>query len=223
VLRTCGCWQLLAGVFHKHEAVWQYKSSTSLASIKCRSNVIWHAYSIYNPINLLCLPEWLAVCMWRHVTDVQVLVICRSLRKQSSCTCCDCLKSDISDNPEPTRWDSGRMLPWKLWAPSVQYDQNDWQRGNFVRYTMPSKCYFPVADLRKIWKQYASKCGYQSLKKRIEKILPITDHLPPKPTFRSVSVVFCYQHTDKLISFWVKITIPSYSPSANDVPLSDDF
>jgi len=49
-------------------------------------------------------------------------------------------------------------------------------------------------------------------------------HLPEKPTYwGAFQWVFCYQPTDKLISFLVKTALLFYSRRAKDVPLSGDL
>jgi len=114
-----------------------------------------------------------------------------------------------------TQWlDSEETLLWKLWAASVKGGQNGPGKIElFYQRDKVSAMPFHAGNLREIWRQHINRCSHQSFWKRIANSCPKRRHLHQKPTFSGMfQWMSCSQARDKLMSFWVKITIPPYSP-----------
>jgi len=93
----------------------------------------------------------------------------------------------------------------------------------FVRETRSPKCHFSAADFHQIWIQHVNWCGHQSFRKTVANFSENGSLTPKTDFWRVFQWVSCPQPGDKLASFWVKMTIPCYSPRAKDVPFSGDF
>jgi len=124
-----------------------------------------------------------------------------------------------------TQWlGSDGTLPWILCTTSFKSGQNDPEKNKrFCQRDSASEMLFISGQFA--WNfDTLHESMLSILSKKNFKIFPYLFIIPPKPTYSGVfQWVSCYKPTDKLMHFWVRVTIPCYTLRAQDVPLSGDL